>query len=118
MLLVVFAMLAILVFAYPLYVMMPFRAQGASELAFSLWLRKWAPGIATASAAGAVTVAVLRWRVSRGWGQRIATAFCAATAVTFAAHAITEDGDRGYYVLVVRQPDRSQLALTYADFPF
>ena len=85
MLLVVFAMLAILVFAYPLYVMMPFRAQGASQLAFSLWLRKWAPAIATATAAGAVTVAILRWRVSQGRGQQIATAFCAATAVTFAA---------------------------------
>ena len=47
---------------YPLYVIRPFRAQGARELADALAVIRWRPAITLISAAAALTVLAGYWR--------------------------------------------------------
>lgn len=56
---------AFLALAYPMYVIRPFRAQGAEELAIALAVRSWGPPAALAAAVAAVLVTILSWRVLR-----------------------------------------------------
>jgi hypothetical protein len=71
---------------YPMYVIRPFRAQGARELAAALWVRQWGPWIATVAAVGGAAIAWRIWERSRGWG-RAGAAACAVLGVAFAALA-------------------------------
>ena len=73
--------------AYPMYVIRPFRAQGASELAAALLVRRYGPVIAVVAAVAAVAAALLLWRESRRWFGRIAAVALAALAGLFAALA-------------------------------
>jgi hypothetical protein len=60
---------------YPVYVIRPFRAQGARELAAALAITRWRPLITVASAIVAMIAAVAYWRVqSRGWWRGFAGA--------------------------------------------
>lgn len=59
------ASLAFCAFAYPMYVIRPFRAQGTRELAVALVLRTWGPPIAIAAAIVAVTIWMILWQSSR-----------------------------------------------------
>lgn len=45
-----------------MYVIRPFRAQGADELALALAVRSWAPALATLAAAAALILAIALWR--------------------------------------------------------
>ena len=47
--------------AYPMYVIRPFRAQGATELAIALVVRGWGPTLAIACAVGSVALLVRFW---------------------------------------------------------
>jgi hypothetical protein len=74
-LLLTFAAIAFLAFAYPIYVIRPFRAQGPRELALALAVRSWGPGIAIAAAAGALLVAAGLWKGSTPKLSKFAIAF-------------------------------------------
>ena len=47
--------------AYPMYVIRPFRAQGATELAIALVVRAWGPMLAIACAVASVALLVRFW---------------------------------------------------------
>jgi hypothetical protein len=83
-LLLTFAVVAFLAFAYPMYVIRPFRAQGSRELALALAVRKWGPPIAIAAAAGVLGAAVALWKRSTSKLPKIAIACAAVLAVAFA----------------------------------
>src|SRR4051794_25195194 len=83
-LLLTFAVVAFLAFAYPMYVIRPFRAQGSRELALALAVRKWGPPIAIAAAAGVLGAAVALWKRSTSKLPKIAIACAAVLTVAFA----------------------------------
>lgn len=61
---------ALFCFAYPMYVIRPFRAQGASELAVALVVRQWGPSIAIAAAVGSLACVAVMWRGFRSrWAK-------------------------------------------------
>ena len=51
--------------AYPMYVIWPFRAQGAGELAVALQVTRVRPALTLACAAAALVAAVFLWRRAR-----------------------------------------------------
>jgi hypothetical protein len=57
--------IAFLAFAYPMYVIRPFRAQGQTELILALLVKRWATPLAAVGVAIAGTCAVLLWGHSR-----------------------------------------------------
>jgi len=73
--------LAFTVFAYPLYVIRPFRAQGPGELAAALAIHQWGPLLALMAAVVAILLTVLMWRSAK----RIAFAAVMMLTVAFAA---------------------------------
>lgn len=83
-LLTVCAAAAFAAFAYPLYVIRPFRAQAPRELALALLARRWGPAAAVAAAVLAAFAVVLLWSGSRRW-MRACAAAAATVTVLFAA---------------------------------
>ena len=53
--------LAFVCVAYPMYVIRPFRAQGATELAIALFVRAWGPTLAIACTIASVALLVRFW---------------------------------------------------------
>src|SRR6476469_1853692 len=86
-LLITFAVVAFLAFAYPMYVIRPFRAQGSRELALALEVRNWGPPIAIAAVAGASGAAVALWKRSTSRLPKIAIACTAVLTTAFAVLA-------------------------------
>lgn len=74
---------AFLAFAYPLFVIRPFRAQGAQELAAALAVLRFAPNVALAAAACGLAMAAFLWRDARRW-QRVGIGLAAIAAGGFA----------------------------------
>jgi hypothetical protein len=70
--------------AYPLYVIRPFRAQGAHELAVALIVARVRVGVTFISALIAVTALVLYWREQAQWRRRILPAMGALLACVLA----------------------------------
>ncbi len=60
-LLILFSLIAIACFAYPLYVIWPFRYQGQTELGLALALKRIAPWLSIVSAAVSVVVLAILW---------------------------------------------------------
>jgi len=83
-LLLLCAAVAFAVLAYPLYVVRPFRAQGAAELQAALTVRAWAPMVSIAAAVLASLLAVWLWRGSVLARSRIAASAAAVLTVGFA----------------------------------
>jgi hypothetical protein len=79
------ALLACAVFAVPMYVIRPFRAQGATELAIALVVRRWGPGLAIVCTAASMACAVALWRAAAGWRVRLGVASLALVALVFTA---------------------------------
>lgn len=74
-------LLACLCFAIPMYVIRPFRAQGAGELALALSVRGWGPWLAIACAMASLGLAVLAWRrTHRAWSRAAVVAAALFTA--------------------------------------
>lgn len=73
--------------AYPLYVIRPFRAQGARELAAALFVLRVGPWLSIECALGAVAAAVYAWRGVRGWKVRAAAVLCVLVAALGASVA-------------------------------
>jgi hypothetical protein len=78
-------LLSLFLLAYPIYVIRPFRYQGASELAFALAIVRFRPAILIALSVAAVFMALLCWRRQRcsTW-QRVAASLCAGLVVMIA----------------------------------
>lgn len=71
---------AVFAAAYPMYVIRPFRAQGAGELVAALLVRHYGPFFAVAGAAGSILTAALLWRSSPRKSARSAAAIATALA--------------------------------------
>jgi hypothetical protein len=56
-------------FAFPMYVIRPFRVQGARELAIALVVRRVGPPLAILCAIASLTAVILLWRKSRWFGR-------------------------------------------------
>ena len=70
--------------AYPMYVIRPFRAQGAAELAAALKVRHWGPAAAAVGAAVALACAIAIWKISRSRVWRIVALSMTALTTLFA----------------------------------
>jgi hypothetical protein len=64
-LLVLCLAVTVCVAAYPMYVIRPFRAQGARELAAALFVHQWGPKLAIVCALAAIFLVVRLWRGGR-----------------------------------------------------
>jgi len=62
-------LIAFACFAFPMYVIRPFRAQGPAELALALIVRAWGPWLAPVCAFASLTVLVLSWKQRRVWSR-------------------------------------------------
>src|SRR5687768_12431579 len=71
-------------FAYPMYVIRPFRQQGAAELLAALFVKRWAPLVSIAAAVCAIACAGLLWRSARSIWIRVGSAVAAFLAVASA----------------------------------
>ena len=72
------AAIAFFAFAYPMYVIRPFRAQAANELAAALLVKRWAPGMSAVAALVAIACAIPLWRGAKRAAIR---AICASASV-------------------------------------
>lgn len=76
--------IAFFVFAYPMYVIRPFRAQGENELALALLIKHWAPLVGVSAAVLAIICASFLWiGASRTW-SRVSSAAASVMAMVFA----------------------------------
>ncbi len=64
--------------AYPLYVIWPFRRQGATELQAALFVLRIGPWVSILCAAGCAALVLFTWR--RGWIRRAAAVLCVFVA--------------------------------------
>ena len=71
--------------AYPIYVIRPFRAQGARELMAALWVSRFGPLLTVVSALAAVAAAVAYWR---GPASRLGRMWMAAGAALVCVLAV------------------------------
>jgi Protein of unknown function (DUF3179) len=63
-------LIAFACFAFPMYVIRPFRAQGARELSLALIVRAWGPWLAPLSAIASLSLVILFWKQrTRVWGR-------------------------------------------------
>jgi len=87
--LVLLACLAVGLFcvAYPIYVIRPFRHQGARELAVALVVTRFRPAITVIAAIAAVLAVAGYWRVKARRWKRVLTAVGAVLAVVLAVLA-------------------------------
>jgi hypothetical protein len=56
---------------YPIYVIRPFRAQGAQELALALVVSRFRPELTVISAVVGILALVIYWRVQARWPRRL-----------------------------------------------
>ena len=68
-----------------MYVIRPFRAQGASELTAALIVRRWGPPLAAFAAIIALVVSVFLWRTTRRTAIKAVSTLAAILTVAFAA---------------------------------
>jgi hypothetical protein len=71
--------------AYPLYVIWPFRRQGARELAAALSVLRIGPWLSLLCAAASIALIVYAWPRTRGWMRRGAAILCVVVAALGAA---------------------------------
>jgi hypothetical protein len=81
------ASVAFLCVAIPMYVIRPFRPQGARELALALTVRELGPWISAACALAALLVVIRLWKQAAGWMSRIVVS--ALFIVTLACACLT-----------------------------
>jgi hypothetical protein len=78
---------ALICVAYPIYVIRPFRYQGARELALALAVTRFRPAITVITAIAAVLAAIGYWRAEASRWKRVLTAAGAALVVVLAVLA-------------------------------
>jgi hypothetical protein len=69
------------IFAYPLYVIRPFRPQGPAELAAALAIHQWGPLLAAIESAGAILLTALMWRTAKRTALALTTLTIAFAAL-------------------------------------
>jgi hypothetical protein len=79
-LLILLSLTAVACFAYPLYVIRPFRYQGATELGLALALKRIAPWLSIVSASLCVAVLAILWSRLRTGARIAAVAFAMLAA--------------------------------------
>jgi hypothetical protein len=87
---IVLAILALVAFvslALPIYVIRPFRPQGATELAVALVVRRWGPGIAVLCALAALGLLIYLWEDLRNRKRRTLAALATFITCLFATLA-------------------------------
>ena len=104
--LVVGALVAFGAFAIPMYVIRPFRAQGATELAIALVVRRWGPWAAIAFAIPGLAMMVSLWRGANGWLAR-----ATATALALFTLLFTALSQVNIYELMFHPAGRPQFTL-------
>jgi len=87
MVLAILALAAFVSLALPIYVIRPFRPQGATELTVALVVRRWGPGIALLCALAALALSFSIWEDLRTWRSRAVAAAAAFATCLFAALA-------------------------------
>jgi Protein of unknown function (DUF3179) len=87
--LVLLACLAVSLIAvvYPMYVIRPFRTQGARELAAALVVMRWRPAITVISAVAALAMLACYWRSQLRRWRRFLAAACAGLVCLLAVLA-------------------------------
>jgi hypothetical protein len=75
------ALVSLTCFVLPMYIIRPFRHQGARELAVALFVRQIGPSLAIACAVVSLAVLILSWRRMRGWLTRLAMALVCVLAI-------------------------------------
>jgi len=91
--------------AYPIYVIRPFRAQGARELAIALAVMRFRSGATLISGAAALAALVLYWRAQPDkWQRRFAAAAAALVCVLAALARVN------IYELMFHPDDRPSFA--------
>ena len=68
---------------YPLYVIRPFRQQGASELAVALAVLRFRPLLEIVFVAAALVLLLFAWRQARGIRGRAVASACAVVVIAF-----------------------------------
>jgi hypothetical protein len=68
-LLLLIVAVAVAVVAIPVFVIMPFKAQTASGVQWSYWLRRWSPLVTVISVVLFLALCVRLWRGARWWGR-------------------------------------------------
>ncbi len=76
------AALSLACFAVPLYVIQPFRHQGATELAIALFVTRVGPWLSLFFTAAALVLAVFTWSRMRGWIARVAVVLAVVAAAS------------------------------------
>ncbi len=76
------ALLSLACFALPLYVIRPFRHQGATELAVALFVAQVGPWLSLVFTAAALVLAAFTWLRSRAWIARLAVTLAVIVAVS------------------------------------
>ena len=76
------ALVSLACFALPLYVIRPFRHQGASELNLALFVLRVAPWLSAVSAVVCLVLLLWNWPRARGWVARSALAICLLLAIS------------------------------------
>jgi hypothetical protein len=66
------SLVSLVCFALPMYVIRPFRHQGATELSVALFVKQIAPWLSEACLVIGLTAAILSWPRIRGWMARSA----------------------------------------------
>ncbi len=85
--LIILALLSFVSFAFPMYVIRPFRHQGSSELAAALVVRRWGPAVATACGIASMALVAFLWDDLRWWKSRLAIIGAAGFTCLFAVLA-------------------------------
>ena len=69
------ALVSLACFAVPVYVIRPFRHQGATELQIALFVKQIGPAVSLACLILVFAVVIVRWRRIRGWIPRSLAVF-------------------------------------------
>lgn len=69
-LLLAFSLISFACFAVPMFVIRPFRHQGARELAVALFVKQIAPSLSAVCALAALAIVIWSWRQTQGWAAR------------------------------------------------
>jgi hypothetical protein len=100
--------------AYPIYVIRPFRAQGARELMVALAVSRLRPVLTVISALAAVAAAIAYWRAQpQAWRRRLAAAGAALVCVLAALARVNVYEDLMFHA--VEHPEFAAVTDTKLD---
>jgi hypothetical protein len=75
------ALASLLCFAYPMYVIRPFRYQGAKELKLALFIARIGPWLSVVCAAACIAIVIYMWPRLHSWMRRGGSILCIVIAL-------------------------------------